>query len=64
MKKEDVILATYAFAAPSPIPQVDLYPRRKRYGKDVAVRTEPKIGRNEPCPCGSGTKYKKCCAKK
>ena len=44
MKKEDVILATYAFAAPSPIPQVDLYPRRKRYGKDVAVRTEPKIG--------------------
>lgn len=31
MKKDDVILATYAFAAPSPIPQVDLYPRRKRY---------------------------------
>jgi hypothetical protein len=24
-------------------------------------RTEPKIGRNEPCPCGSGKKYKKCC---
>lgn len=23
--------------------------------------TEPKIGRNEPCPCGSGKKYKKCC---
>ena len=21
----------------------------------------PKIGRNEPCPCGSGKKYKKCC---
>lgn len=21
-----------------------------------------KIGRNEPCPCGSGKKYKKCCA--
>ena len=21
----------------------------------------PKIGRNEPCPCGSGLKYKKCC---
>ncbi|MFL9810262.1 MAG: preprotein translocase subunit SecA [Pseudomonas sp.] len=30
---------------------------------DVAVapvRTEPKIGRNEPCPCGSGKKYKHC----
>ena len=25
------------------------------------VRTEQKIGRNEPCPCGSGKKYKKCC---
>jgi preprotein translocase subunit SecA len=24
------------------------------------VRTEPKIGRNEPCPCGSGKKYKHC----
>ena len=22
-----------------------------------------KIGRNEPCPCGSGKKYKKCCGK-
>lgn len=25
------------------------------------IRVEPKIGRNEPCPCGSGKKYKKCC---
>ena len=24
-------------------------------------RTEKKVGRNEPCPCGSGKKYKKCC---
>lgn len=24
------------------------------------VRTEPKVGRNEPCPCGSGKKYKQC----
>lgn len=30
----------------------------------VPVRTEPKIHRNEPCPCGSGKKYKKCCIKK
>ncbi len=26
-------------------------------------REAPKIGRNEPCPCGSGKKYKKCCAR-
>lgn len=24
-------------------------------------RTRPQVGRNEPCPCGSGRKYKKCC---
>ena len=24
---------------------------------------EKKVGRNEPCPCGSGQKYKKCCGK-
>ena len=24
---------------------------------------QPKIGRNDPCPCGSGKKYKKCCEK-
>jgi len=26
------------------------------------VRETPKVGRNEPCPCGSGKKYKNCCA--
>jgi uncharacterized protein len=26
-----------------------------------AKRTSPKIGRNDPCPCGSGRKYKRCC---
>ena len=26
-------------------------------------RTEAKVGRNDPCPCGSGKKYKKCCGK-
>lgn len=25
------------------------------------VRETPKVGRNEPCPCGSGKKFKKCC---
>jgi len=28
----------------------------------TSVRTSPKIGRNDPCTCGSGKKYKKCCA--
>ena len=25
------------------------------------TRESPKVGRNDPCPCGSGKKYKKCC---
>ena len=32
----------------------DFYPQ-------TYVRSEPKVGRNEPCSCGSGKKYKKCC---
>ncbi|MDL2228982.1 YchJ family protein [Treponema sp. OttesenSCG-928-L16] len=27
------------------------------------VRTSPKVGRNDPCPCGSGKKYKHCCGR-
>ena len=27
-------------------------------------REEPKVGRNDPCPCGSGKKYKNCCMNK
>jgi preprotein translocase subunit SecA len=39
-------------------------PRPARAGGDDVVRQvkreEPKVGRNDPCPCGSGKKYKKC----
>jgi preprotein translocase subunit SecA len=39
-------------------------PRPARTGGDDVVRQvkrdEPKVGRNDPCPCGSGKKYKKC----
>ena len=28
---------------------------------DTIIKSSPKIGRNDPCPCGSGKKYKKCC---
>lgn len=34
---------------------------KKNYTDTVTVRIENKIGRNDPCPCGSGKKYKKCC---
>ena len=28
---------------------------------DITLASPPKIGRNDPCPCGSGAKFKKCC---
>lgn len=31
---------------------------------EPVVRDAPKVGRNDPCPCGSGKKHKKCCAAK
>jgi len=31
--------------------------------KAQPVRTGPKVGRNDPCPCGSGKKFKQCCGK-
>ena len=30
-------------------------------GQDASARAAPKAGRNDPCPCGSGRKFKKCC---
>jgi SEC-C motif-containing protein len=30
-------------------------------GLSPITRDKPKVGRNEPCPCGSGKKFKKCC---
>ena len=32
-------------------------------GETPIVREEPKVGRNDLCPCGSGKKYKKCCGR-
>ena len=33
-------------------------------GSDATFRRlAPKVGRNDPCPCGSGKKYKHCCGK-
>ena len=38
----------------------ELYLEQKKSGTIVKG---PKVGRNDPCPCGSGLKYKKCCGK-
>jgi len=53
-------------AAPDLIPQAIqlLYNAKRAEGTALPLslkETELKIGRNDPCPCGSGKKYKKCC---
>jgi preprotein translocase subunit SecA len=46
--------------APDPV-QVEASRGGSRGGKRKPVRAAKKVGRNDPCPCGSGKKYKKCC---
>ena len=42
----------------STLPPISVSPPAKT---KTFVRGEVKVGRNDPCPCGSGKKYKKCC---
>lgn len=48
-----------AFRPPDPVPA-----QRALEALAEQSRGEPKVGRNAPCPCGSGKKYKKCCLPK
>lgn len=43
----------------NPVPLVDFLPNLN----SSTVTKEKKVGRNEPCSCGSGKKYKKCCGR-
>lgn len=52
-KRGDTAAASNREARPRPNPG--------GYSTTTYVRPEPKVGRNDPCPCGSGKKYKKCC---
>ncbi len=43
--------------APVPSPMAEAAKRREK------AAVVAKVGRNDPCPCGSGKKYKKCCGR-
>ncbi len=45
-----------------PLPSKSLYGSTQD-SNIIDMKTRKKIGRNDPCPCGSGVKYKKCCGK-
>lgn len=36
-------------------------PRMNDSMSQTIVREQPRVGRNDPCPCGSGQKFKRCC---
>jgi len=44
----------------------DEIPKGTNFSSNITdpIKVEKKVGRNEPCPCGSGKKYKKCCLRK
>lgn len=45
--------------APAEVMSPDFLPQKV----ETYRRAEPRVGRNDPCPCGSGKKYKKCCGR-
>jgi len=58
---DDTALEMSQWPCFQPAPKSTKVSAIEQFGKPVEARTQPKVGRNEPCPCGSGKKYKKCC---
>ena len=52
-----------AVAAGGEMPAQTRIPERQRTKPETVRREAPKVGRNDPCPCGSGKKYKHCCGR-
>ena len=44
-----------------PLPKEPFDLKGSEESKVISFKTKKKVGRNDPCPCGSGKKYKKCC---
>ena len=59
MRRVEVAKPTQAGFAGAPRAPKANAPVRKP--GETVVRAQKKVGRNEPCPCGSGKKYKQCC---
>lgn len=50
-----------AFRAARPNEVMFIRPMAKEPTPVQQRRSPPRVGRNDPCPCGSGRKFKKCC---
>ncbi len=63
-KREETSKITSASLEDTAINLVDGSYKKDEGGMNkTVVNDEPKVGRNDPCPCGSGKKYKNCCGK-
>ncbi len=62
--KEDVVRLIYRvmLAAPQPVVK-NMHQNLGEEQSKQPIKKDKKIGRNEPCPCGSGKKYKHCCGR-
>lgn len=49
----------FTFRRPS-LERIDFTKQTPPLGSPQAIQSSPKVGRNDPCPCGSGKKFKKC----
>jgi SEC-C motif-containing protein len=59
--------AEHSFPEKAEFQRIDgawFYTRPVRQGPAPIKSAQAKVGRNDPCPCGSGKKYKQCCLKK
>ena len=63
--QEDALRWAFQARLTEPQPQTPRRVMENRSDNEPAqpVRAENRIGRNDPCPCGSGKKYKKCCGR-
>jgi uncharacterized protein YecA (UPF0149 family) len=63
-RKEEYLTDKYAAIYKKIRPKNAVFHSEEFYDKDDEKpykRESPKVGQNDPCPCGSGKKYKKCC---
>ena len=61
--KEDVVRYLFRVRLVSQPQERTMVAGREEEGPRQPVKADKKVGRNDPCPCGSGKKYKKCCGK-
>lgn len=65
IKREETVKITGEGLQNSAINNLDgtMAPKTSTPQNQTVINNEPKIGRNDPCPCGSGKKYKNCCGR-